>query len=183
MKILGQVLLWAGFLAASFFTVSSLQIDSAPWSTINWLGYGGSAMVGVVGILMIRTSGNESENEEKNAAEFSEVTTAISELNLQIGAMLKLFPEQNPPRIVEFIDNKLVPLFNQFADARDSVTAKFGLNAFGEVMTFFASGERFTNRCWSASADGYLEEAENCAIKAAGYLKQCQQKISELESR
>jgi len=182
MKIIGQVLLWAGFLVASFFTVSSLQIDSTPWSTINWWGYGGAALVGIIGIVMIRTSGNQAEDAERSSAEFTEVSSAIQDLNVQIGLMLKLFAEKNPPEVVAFIDSKMVPLFNQFADARDSITAKFGMTAFGEVMTFFASGERFINRCWSASADGYIEEAENCAIKASGYLKQCQEKIAQLEA-
>ena len=34
----------------------------------------------------------------------------------------------------------------------------FGLQAYADVMSDFASAERYLNRAWSASTDGYIDE-------------------------
>lgn len=46
----------------------------------------------------------------------------------------------------------------QFADARDSMKILFGLQHFADIMSSFAAGERYINRIWSASTDGYQDE-------------------------
>lgn len=45
-----------------------------------------------------------------------------------------------------------------FADARDSMKHLFGIQSYAEVMSSFAAGERYINRVWSASTDGYIDE-------------------------
>jgi hypothetical protein len=39
------------------------------------------------------------------------------------------------------------------------VAHRFGLQAYAEVMNPFAAGERYLNRVWSTSTDGYVDEA------------------------
>ena len=43
---------------------------------------------------------------------------------------------------------------------------KFGLQSFADVMNPFAAGERYLNRVWSASTDGYIDEAHTYVTKA-----------------
>ena len=45
-----------------------------------------------------------------------------------------------------------------FADARDSMKHLFGIQHFADIMSSFAAGERYINRVWSASTDGYVDE-------------------------
>jgi len=45
-----------------------------------------------------------------------------------------------------------------FADARRSMIVLFGLQAYADIMSAFAAGERYLNRVWSASTDGYVDE-------------------------
>ena len=45
-----------------------------------------------------------------------------------------------------------------FVDNRESISHAFGLQAYADVMSAFATGERYLNRCWSASTDGYVDE-------------------------
>ena len=47
---------------------------------------------------------------------------------------------------------------NAFAEARESMIHVFGMRNYADVMSAFAAGERYINRVWSASADGYVEE-------------------------
>ncbi|HMB54361.1 MAG TPA: hypothetical protein VKU40_13665, partial [Thermoanaerobaculia bacterium] len=53
-----------------------------------------------------------------------------------------------------------------FAEARESIAYRYGLAAYGEVMSHFASGERYLNRVWSASTDGYIDEAHDYLVRA-----------------
>ena len=34
----------------------------------------------------------------------------------------------------------------------------FGLQKFADIMPSFTAGERYLNRIWSASTDGYMDE-------------------------
>jgi len=67
--------------------------------------------------------------------------------------------EQVPTYEMRFEIDKLFreDLIN-FADARDSMKHLFGIQAFADVMSSFAAGERYINRVWSASTDGYVDE-------------------------
>jgi hypothetical protein len=46
----------------------------------------------------------------------------------------------------------------RFADVRDSMKTLFGLQKFADIMPSFTAGERYLNRIWSASTDGYMDE-------------------------
>ena len=46
-------------------------------------------------------------------------------------------------------------------------------------MSSFAAGERYINRVWSASADGYDEEAETYLGKAAQQFVDAQQQLQQ----
>ena len=47
---------------------------------------------------------------------------------------------------------------NDFAAARESMIHVFGIQNYADVMSHFAAGERYINRVWSASTDGYVDE-------------------------
>ena len=46
-----------------------------------------------------------------------------------------------------------------FVDARETMIPRIGLQSYADVMSAFAGSERLINRAWSASADGYADEA------------------------
>lgn len=45
-----------------------------------------------------------------------------------------------------------------FAEARESMKHLFGIQDYADIMSSFAAGERYINRVWSASTDGYIDE-------------------------
>ncbi len=63
----------------------------------------------------------------------------------------------------------------QFADARNSMKHLFGIQAFADVMSSFAAGERYINRIWSASTDGYIDEVLLYVSKANAQFKHAQE--------
>jgi hypothetical protein len=44
----------------------------------------------------------------------------------------------------------------------------FGMQGYADVMSAFAAGERYINRVWSASTDGYEDEVRRYIERAAG---------------
>ena len=53
-----------------------------------------------------------------------------------------------------------------FVENRESIGHAFGLQSYADVMTHFATAERYLNRCWSASSDGYTDEVNTYLARA-----------------
>ena len=64
------------------------------------------------------------------------------------------------------IDREFPDDLDAFVQARYSLVHSFGLQQFADVMNPFAAGERYLNRVWSASTDGYIDEAQTYVTKA-----------------
>jgi hypothetical protein len=54
----------------------------------------------------------------------------------------------------------------------------FGLQTYADIMSNFATGERYINRVWTASADGYDGEAEQYLGKAAEQFRNAQSQLA-----
>jgi hypothetical protein len=160
MKLVGYLLLAAGFLAGAFAT--SLDVQE-----VNWTIFGVAAAAAFVGLTMVkRATSAVARSEtvlESNRGELKEsiqnIVRDLNELNttaVQQGAQLR-----------DKIDLVLRNDLRRFADARESMVHLFGLQTYADIMSSFAAGERYINRVWSASADGYDEEATVYLKKAA----------------
>ena len=58
----------------------------------------------------------------------------------------------------------------EFVDARETMIPRLGMQAYADVMSAFATGERQINRAWSASVDGYVDEVRVCVADAHAHL-------------
>ena len=75
--------------------------------------------------------------------------------------------DEIPPYELRFeIDRRFRDDLERFADARHSLTHIYGLQTYADIMSAFAAGERYLNRVWSASADGYVDEAHAYITRA-----------------
>lgn len=205
MKIFGQVLLWAGFLVGSLATVfnadskgikylKSLTDDGAEkgryelpdlsgvvvpedgWHLIPWTWYIPAAVVCIAGIVMIRLgSSAQSQKSEKSEASLAEIRERIANVIESVSRLSKETDTLAPSKIAKRIDDDIADDLRVFADGRDSITLEYGLNVFADVMTQFAAGERAINRAWSASADGYVDEAATCLHRGEQLMRAAQE--------
>lgn len=181
MYFLGQILLWVGFLAAAFHTVRQDEVVGDRWSTIDWKWYLGAMVFGAMGAILIRQSRKaDGLDTARTDSQFSTLEGSLRKLISQVGELRGMCLDTAPSEMVKQIDNRCAEPFAEFADARNALVQRFGLQGFAEVMTDFASSERFVNRAWSASADGYMEEAANSLERAAVHLEMARQRMSEL---
>lgn len=190
-KIIGQILLWLGFLSGSLVTVMNTEVkpeapaDGSPvdpwatWQTINWQWYGVAFAVCLVGVVLIRIHKRQSGGKtEATSASLGEIRQALERLVRNLERLQQDLDRLAPSEITQFIDEELTEDFRTFADGRESMIAEYGLQKFADVMSLFAAGERAVNRAWSAAADGYVDEAETCIERGLAMLRKAQEELA-----
>ncbi len=81
------------------------------------------------------------------------------------------------------IDRLLREDLNRFANARESMKHVFGLQSYADVMSAFAAGERYINRVWSASTDGYVDEVHSYLDRATRQFREALALFTELQQQ
>lgn len=172
MKGLGYFLLSAGFIVAAYAT--ALDVEQ-----VNWMLFGAAAIAAVAGVLMIK-------RHAKSIAQSAEVLESNrNELRESIDNVVKDLREivsngsLRGAALRDRIDTKLRPDLIRFVDARDSMVHLFGLQTYADIMSHFAAGERYINRVWSSSADGYDAEAASYLGKAGEQFADAQRQLNE----
>ena len=154
---LGYGMLVAGFLAGAYAT--ALDVESVSWGL-----FLPSAVVAALGLGIVKRSA-------RGAAQAEHVLTAnraILEVSLdrvieEVEAIARSRRESAVPSTDDLrgeIDARLREHFRDFVEVRESLVHLYGIQAYADVMSEFAAGERSINRVWSASTDGYGAEAD-----------------------
>lgn len=172
MKGFGYFLLAAGFLAGAY--VTALDVEN-----VNWATFGAAAAAAVAGLVMFKRQASalarSTELLELNRGELREsIQNIVRDLEDLNGGKAK-----EGAALRDKIDLKLRNDLRRFADARESMVHLFGLQTYADIMSSFAAGERYINRVWSASADGYNEEASTYLKKAASQFAEAQKQLTE----
>lgn len=160
MQKLGITLVTAGFLAGALF--ASLDKDSVPWGAFvpAWL-------VACAGVAVLRIGARRQATDrsllESNVRDIERSIARITEHSRELadadwGADVYDLPDE--------IDRRFPEPVARFVQARESIRYVHGVDAYAEIMSEFAAGERYLNRVWSASAEGYVDEANTYLEKA-----------------
>jgi len=172
MKNIGFILLAAGFLAGAYATALDIQ-------NVNWTLFVGAAVVSIVGLIISKTQASA----HARSSEVLEVNRGALRDSLQniVRDLGDIMGDGTAKGAVlrERIDLKLRDDLRRFADARESMVHLFGLQTYADIMSSFAAGERYINRVWSASADGYDGEAATYLEKAATQFTDAQQQLQQ----
>jgi Mg2+ and Co2+ transporter CorA len=158
MRALGHLLLWIGFLAGAFCSVYQLEVVDQKWATIPWAWYTLSLCIGVVGVALLRHAKREDHADDaKTDAEYSVIQRSLDRVSETV-QRISSQSEHVPAEVLRAIDDECVEPLDDFAESRQALVKRFGLTVYADVMTEFASAERYINRSWSAAADGYVDE-------------------------
>lgn len=153
MKTIGFLFLIAGFLLAAYST--ALDIETTAWS---W--FIPAALVGIAGVVILkRDARGEARSETVLSANRQELTESLGNIVRAIDDIDSRKDRIDIDALRDEIDSRLRTDLRRFADARESMIHLFSLQTYADIMSEFAAGERYINRVWSASADGYTEEA------------------------
>jgi hypothetical protein len=181
-KAVSLLMVMVAFLAGAFIAV----LDPV---TVNWTWMGLVLAFGVAGLWMFRKAHHsEASSGHRLSSDMHILQTSLEKIlsNLEVFCDRKT---EIPVYEARFeIDRLFREDLNNFADAREAMIHVFGMQNYADVMSAFAAGERYINRVWSASTDGYedevhlyLDKARNQFDEANGLFSQFQQE-SKAES-
>jgi hypothetical protein len=159
MKQIALLLLIAGFLAGAYAT--ALDVEN-----VNWPLFAVAAAAAVLGLVLFkRQASAHARSDEVLESNRGELRESIDNIVRDLGEIVA-DPEARRAGLREAIDLRLRTDLRRFAEARESMIHLFGLQTYADIMSSFAAGERYINRVWSASADGYDEEAQAYLARA-----------------
>lgn len=175
MKKLGYVIITIGFLAGALVAV----LDE---SRVQWGYFGGALILGVVGIILVHLHEKKnSRSEKKLAMNLQDIKTSLTHI---VENMTQLNAEKQSINAYD-MRHRVDELFSEdlttFVEARESLAHAYGLQVYANVMSHFASGERYLNRVWSASADGYVDEITAYLDKAQVQFAEALDNIRQLK--
>lgn len=175
MKKLGYLIITIGFLAGALVSV----LDELK---VQWSYFSGALILGAVGIILVRLHEKKNvRSEEKLAMNLQDIKTSLTGI---VENMTQLNAEKQSINAYD-MRHRVDELFSEdlttFVEARESLAHVHGLQVYANVMSHFASGERYLNRVWSASADGYVDEITAYLDKAQVQFAEALDNIRQLK--
>ncbi len=175
MKKLGYLMITVGFLAGSLTAV----VDE---ENIRWGYFAIGLIVGVAGVVLVRRSGlRESRSEGRLASNMQSVEASLARIVENITSLNAEKQSINAYDVRHRIDELFTEDLSTFVEARQSIAHTHNLTAYADVMSSFAAGERYLNRVWSASADGYVDEVNAYLDKAQAQFVESHDKVRRLK--
>ena len=171
MKNIGFVLLIAGFLMGAYATALDVQ-------NVNWQIFAVAAVAALAGLVLIkRAAAAHAQSDEVLELNRGELRESIANVVRDL-AEIVADKQVHGAALRDAIDLRLRNDLRRFAEARESMVHLFGLQTYADIMSSFAAGERYINRVWSASADGYDEEAAAYLERAAEQFVNAQDQLT-----
>ncbi|WP_341503810.1 hypothetical protein [Gallaecimonas sp. GXIMD4217] len=176
MKALGLLLVTVCFLVGAFLT----SLDPR---TLAWSGFLPLLLVGMIGVYLIKRAEHlEARHEGVMEDNLKVLRESLENLVAELDTLVAK-KDDIPVYEARFeIDHRLRNDLRAFAEARYTLAHRYSLAAFAEVMSPFAAGERYVNRVWSASADGYIDEVHQYLDKAKGQFHEALDALSRWRS-
>jgi hypothetical protein len=177
MKTVALLLVMASFLTGSFLSVLDPQ-------SVNWKLMIPVLLAGMAGLLVYRRAQHSAAKEGTLLSGNIENLGACLDNILANLEKLHAHREDLPTYEARFeIDRLFRHDLDNFAEARESMIHVFGMQNYADVMSNFAAGERYINRVWSASTDGYADEVILYLEKARAQFSEAHQHFHELKNR
>jgi hypothetical protein len=160
MKKIGYFMLIAGFLAGAYAT--SLDVESTLWAM-----FVPASVTALAGVLILK---RQARGDARSAAVLSanraELTESLQNIVASLDDIIGAGASIPVAELRHHIDDRLRDDLRRFVEARESLVHLFSLQTYADIMSEFAAGERYVNRVWSASTDGYEGEARSYLEKA-----------------
>ena len=176
-RTLSLFIIMAAFLAGAFISV----LDT---TQVNWAWFVPVLGVGVAALFIYRRAHHvEAKASHRLSGNLQILESSLTNI---LGNLEALNNDSGNLPVYEArfeIDRLLREDLNNFANARESMKHVFGLQNYADVMSAFAAGERYINRVWSASTDGYVDEVRSYLERATHQFREARSLFAELQQQ
>jgi len=160
MQKLGYLMITIGFLAGALAATADKDV-------VYWYYFLASLVVGAAGVACVHLGKRRQRREVgKLTADGQVIEASLARMAENITLLNEQKQSINTYDMRHRIDELFLEDLAAFVEARESIAHVHGLQAYADVMSSFAAGERYLNRVWSASADGYIDEVNVYLDKA-----------------
>ena len=140
-------------------------------------------LLGVIGVVLVQIGiRQEAKDEGKRDANFQILKDNLSHIAQGMDA---LDTEKETIFIYDLpqvLEDRFADQINLFVEARESIAHGWGMQAYADIMSHFAAGERYMNRVWSTAADGYIDEAHTYVTRSKEQFAEAYERLSVLAS-
>lgn len=176
MKKIGFLLITFSFLAGALAVV----VNEAQ---VRWTYFIPAVVVGAIGVFFVHYYERKNgQSQKKLTSNLQDIQTSLTNL---VEGLTKLNTQKQSINAYDFhtrIDELFRDDLATFAQARESLAHAHNLQVYADVMSHFASGERYINRIWSASVDGYVDEINTYLDKARSQFVEALEIVSQLKN-
>lgn len=174
MKPLGYILITVSFLFGSYVSVlDPTQVEPMPFLL--------AIAIGIAGIVIVRRAIHQAATSESRlTAGLDNVRSSLDLLVEKSADFDSAKQEIDTYELRHHIDKHFRDDIEVFVEARESIAHTYGLQAYANVMSHFAAAERYLNRVWSASTDGYIDEAHTYIGKSAEQFREARDQFAGL---
>ena len=177
MKTIAILLVIGSFLAGSFIAVLDPR-------EVNWSWLVPALLIGVTGLWLSRKAHREETHAGHRLSGNIDLLSKSLDNILTRLELINNNKDELPTYEARFeIDRLFREDLNTFADARESMIHVFGMQHYADVMSNFAAGERYINRVWSASTDGYVDEVNLYLGRALDQFRNAHDHFQKLKSK
>lgn len=166
-----------GFIAGALLSV----VDELE---VQWGFFVCVLIVGAIGVVLVQSGKRQhTKSEEKLTSNIQNIQASLSRIAENITQLNAAKDSINTYDMRGRIDELFSDDLAVFVQARESISHLYGLQAYADIMSYFASGERYLNRIWSASADGYIDEVNIYLDKAQQQFADALAKVRRLTTQ
>ena len=177
MKKAGYLMIVIGFIAGALLSV----VDELE---VQWGFFVCALIVGAIGVVLVQSGKRQhTKSEEKLTSNIQNIQASLSRIAENITQLNAAKDSINTYDMRDRIDELFSDDLAVFVQARESISHLYGLQAYADIMSYFASGERYLNRIWSASADGYIDEVNIYLDKAQQQFADALAKVRRLTTQ
>ncbi len=176
MTKIGIVLIAVGFIAGTLTTTFSM-------TEVKWFPFVISVVVGIIGIVLVKISiKKQDQSKEVLTKNMESISASISNIVKKLKTLNEQKKDINTYDILHKVDELFLEDLNTFVETRKSISHTYGVQAYADVMSHFAAGDRYLNRVWCASADGYIDEVNMYIEKSLEQFEDSQKKLAECKA-
>lgn len=177
MKGIGMFLIVAGCIAGALSAVLDPKLVSL---TV----YVPGALAGAVGVVLARIGTHmQATSKETLESNIKDIDSSLGRIVEEMSSLRDTKEDVDVYDLPQHIEDKLHEHINCFVEARESMIHVYDLNTYADVMSLFAAGERYVNRVWSASAEGYIDEAHVYIDKSCIQFELAAAKIADAKTK
>ena len=174
MRKIGYLMITVGFLAGALATTVDKE-------KVLWAYFVPAMALGAAGVAMARLGRRrESRVEGKLTSDIQSIEASLKRIVENVTRLNAEKSSINTYDVRRRIDELFPEDLTVFVEARESIAHSHGLSAYADVMSSFAAGERYLNRVWSASSDGYVDEVSAYLDKAQTQFVESLDKVRRL---